>query len=665
MSTNSAEVLLQPASPPLPDQATSADRAAVVKTAHDWGYSGGAIKSRLDLWHGRRILDVGMGAGPHSISFIEGGAASYVGVDPLLGSDHVRDFRNLKDPSLPAYHAFPYSMRDIMNIYPNVHLYSGLLEDVAAEIKANRVDIALMAAVTEHLERPHDVVRAIWELLEPGGHLWISHCNYYSWTGHHRNPRTVAAWKQNDPEQNKHVDWQHLEPTHPDYSNRNFNRVRMVDLRDVIDKYFEIVEWNVSVEGFRRLTPELRKKWANYTLEELLGQNIYITGRRRDAPLATDLSNRQFHHPKEDYLAGQDHSAEPIAPYTLAHSLFFTPKGEACSHSDNDHAGLRVIEQLRPGDKVTAAKFTNRLNLTVKEIVKVEGGAPRLTFVEPIPESVWRTSRDQWTLLEFGPGSTQSMDAGSSQTAVSKAPDLQPHVDTINRLLLPILESRIETLGRTKTRSHNFIKRLFLRIPQSRIQTLGETEAGAYNFYVQRMQRRNLFGDYEIAIAQQILKTGLGAQGVHEIGPGLGQLTFLLAYSGLPAIGIEIDRKRHATAALMLGAIGAAAPDVGNRCRVMFGEFPLSDSVLPPGQALALATNLVFTTDKATQLKILGAMRRYKSAIVDIDRLFDRRTDEAGRKLTLALIAEAGFKHIKPFLDLGDSGRYFLLRASS
>jgi hypothetical protein len=128
-----------------------------VQTARDWGYFGGAIKSRRDLWQGRRILDIGMGGGPHSISFIEGGAASYVGVDPLVGTDHVRDFRNLKDPSLPAYHAFPYSARDIMRIYPNIHLYTGLLEDVAAQIKANKVDIAMMAAVTEHLERPYDL----------------------------------------------------------------------------------------------------------------------------------------------------------------------------------------------------------------------------------------------------------------------------------------------------------------------------------------------------------------------------------------------------------------------------------------------------------------------------------------------------------------------------
>lgn len=197
----------------------SAEQEKVIAATRDWGYFSGAIKTRRDLWAGRRILDIGMGAGPHAVSFVHDGAASYVGVDPHVGSDHVRDFRSQKDPSIPGYHAFPYPIAEIMRLFPNVHLYSGLLESVAEKVKAHKVDIAMMAAVTEHLHRPHDVIRAIWEILEPDGHLWISHCNYYSWSGHHRLPRSVKQWDQSNAEQAKHIDWQHLEPTHPDYSN--------------------------------------------------------------------------------------------------------------------------------------------------------------------------------------------------------------------------------------------------------------------------------------------------------------------------------------------------------------------------------------------------------------------------------------------------------------
>src|SRR5262249_33988793 len=160
------------------------------------------------------------------------------------------------------------------------------------------------------------------------GLLWISHCNYYSWTGHHYPPRSVAAWDRSDPTENEHVDWKHLEPTHRAYTNPNFNRIRLEDLRAVIAKYFEIIEWKIAVEGLPRLTPELRKKWRKYSLAELLGQNIYITGKRRDVPLDTDLKDRQLFHPDERYLDDKDYSHEDLTPYYLSHSVFFSSRGE-------------------------------------------------------------------------------------------------------------------------------------------------------------------------------------------------------------------------------------------------------------------------------------------------------------------------------------------------
>ena len=68
-----------------------------IEIARDWGYFAGSIKQRKDLWKGLRILDVGMGGGPHSLSYISLGAAGYYGVDPVAGTDHVRDFRSNKD----------------------------------------------------------------------------------------------------------------------------------------------------------------------------------------------------------------------------------------------------------------------------------------------------------------------------------------------------------------------------------------------------------------------------------------------------------------------------------------------------------------------------------------------------------------------------------------
>jgi SAM-dependent methyltransferase len=381
------------------DLLTPDRRAELVQAAREWGYFAGAIKSRRDLWHGRRILDVGMGAGPHSISFIEGGCAAYVGVDPLIGSEHVRDFRNLKDPSIPAYHAFPFSSDEIMNIMPDVHLYAGLLEDVAEQVTAHQVDIAMLAAVTEHLTDPEAVFRSIWQLLAPDGLLWLSHCNYYSWTGHHAPPRSVAGWDRTNPAHNAVVDWQHLEPESPHYRNPNFNRMRLGDFRELIENYFDIIEWNVSVEALERLTPELREKYRKYTLEELLGQNIYVTARRRATPAGKDFSDRVFHHPPEDYQWTKDYRAQPLRRFEVMNSVFLQPGNMVCSHSTNNFAGAKVLARMAVGDRIVLRKFVNTLDLTVAEVIVMPSGERRVRVVEQVPDSVLQGNYDQWSII--------------------------------------------------------------------------------------------------------------------------------------------------------------------------------------------------------------------------------------------------------------------------
>jgi len=372
------------------------EKASLIKCAEEWGYFRGSIKSRTDLWKGRRLLDVGMGAGPHSVSFIEGGALSYVGVDPFVGSDHVRDFRNMQDPSLPGYHAFPYSTDQIMEIHDNVHLYSDFLENVGDEVKNHKVDMAMMAAVTEHLQRPDEVFKTIWEILSKDGLLWYSHCNYYSWSGHHRRPRNPKQWDHNDPEHEKVVQWRHLEPDHPDYNNDNFNRVRICDLRDLTHKYFEILEWSVSVEGYELLTPDLRYKYRKYTLEELYGQNIYVTGRRRDVPLDMDLSDRQFFHPAEDYMAANEYFDEDRNLWDLMGSVYFGKNNMLNSHSNNSNAGSRLFNTLTSGDKLRVTKFVESMELTVDQVIRPKGGLVRISFKEDVPDDLIENNYDQW-----------------------------------------------------------------------------------------------------------------------------------------------------------------------------------------------------------------------------------------------------------------------------
>lgn len=557
----------------------SAEQEAAIAAARDWGYFNGAIKTRRDLWAGKRILDIGMGAGPHALSFIHAGAKGYVGVDPHVGTDHVRDFRSQKDPSFPGYHAFPFGTAEIMRLFPTVQLYSGLLESVADQVKAHKVDIAMMAAVTEHLHRPHDVVRAIWEILEPGGHLWISHCNYYSWTGHHRLPRSVKTWDRSSAEQAKHVDWQHLEATHADYANSNFNRVRLEDLKAVVDTYFEIVEWKVSVEAFDRLTPELRRKWKKYTLAELLGQNIYITGRRRDVPLTRSLPLDQLYHPKETYLADADHSGDDPAPYGLANSVFFSKLGEMCSHTDNALAGLRVFARLKPGDKVNVQKFKTQLTFTVAEVLHPKGSDPRLKLVEVVPETILNGNHDQWSMIDFGPryrapdvqtrptvGGTLPLIANSAATAVAlsvpaparpvtpKADDGQPRPN------LDLARSTLRAIGRYASDMTDV--RYLLKLAdaigddayaalQARHRTTIESAVRADGN--QKYIDVPYWTAHKLAMAKKLGLTSGPPKALLDLGTGAAHILRIAVDHGHTALGIDIAEPTYADIAQLLG----------------------------------------------------------------------------------------------------------------
>jgi hypothetical protein len=388
------------------------ERRELVEAARAWGYFRGAIKARRDLWLGKRILDVGMGGGPHAVAFMELGARGYVGVDPHVGSDRVRDFRSREDPSIPEYHAFPYSAAEIMRLYPGVHLYSGLVEELTPALAAHRVDVAILGAVSEHLRDPIAVFRAVFERLDAGGLLWFVHCPYTSWTGHHAQPRRIERWDRSDPTQNAVVDWQHLDPAHPLYGDPTLNRIRTGDLRDLVEKYFEIIEWRESIYALDRLTPEIRERWRKYTLSELLTRNLYVTACRRREPLATDLSGRQLYQPDEGYLASADHRGEDLEPYRHLHSVYFGRDGALRSHSDNDHAGRRVFAGLRPGDRIRLRKAHAQLWLTVRD-ADADPPAGKLRVRERVPAFARRASPEQWTIAEVIRGGEAAPPSGA------------------------------------------------------------------------------------------------------------------------------------------------------------------------------------------------------------------------------------------------------------
>lgn len=198
---------------------------------------------------------------------------------------------------------------------------------------------------------------------------------------------------------------------------------------------------------------------------------------------------------------------------------------------------------------------------------------------------------------------------------------------------------------------------ILMPVARMRIETMGLEESGAYNFYDVRVGHGTLFADYELAIARKLAEYGPGGL-VHEIGVGWGQLSFLLAAIGIDTVALEVDRRRYAAGSSLHAVIAAADPKTAQHCQVLFEKFPSPD--LSPKGAVALATNLVFTTSPEQRRAIITALSRYDAAIIDVDRFLVSSKPE-NRPALLAEFEAQGLAG-EPFLDLGASACFYRFR---
>ena len=215
-----------------------------------------------------------MGQGPHSVFYIENGAKSYTGVVPDMDLNGNGTVRNHTHNDLRE--KFPFSPNNIMQLYPNIKLHNCLLEELNDDEQLEKYDLIIMTMVTEHLQDNPTVIKQCHKFLQKNGIIWSSHANYYFWDGHHEIPRYSQFNSSNNND--KFTNWKHLYPDSPVYYQRNLNRIKLKDLNNIFEKYFEVeCDLNLANPLISIIPENIKNDFPDLSTEDLISQHpIYI-----------------------------------------------------------------------------------------------------------------------------------------------------------------------------------------------------------------------------------------------------------------------------------------------------------------------------------------------------------------------------------------------------
>ncbi len=232
------------------------------------------------------VIDVGCGMGLHGLGFLLEGARTYTGIDPLI-KPRSSILKNLHSGQRLDCGWTP---DELMQRIPRFHMIRGLSSDLEGK---SQFDVATLHNATEHLTDLPGVFQSIARLLRPGGRLIFSHHNWFSWNGHHQEPKTIGRFQPSHPDHQRFADWQHLQGSHPPehYVMTKLNRLRLDQVRAITSTHFEIETARLFPstpnQGAGRLTDAIRARHPDLTETDFTTQSLFCVARLKPPTAAT------------------------------------------------------------------------------------------------------------------------------------------------------------------------------------------------------------------------------------------------------------------------------------------------------------------------------------------------------------------------------------------
>jgi SAM-dependent methyltransferase len=197
------------------------------------------------------------------------------------------------------------------------------------------------------------------------------------------------------------------------------------------------------------------------------------------------------------------------------------------------------------------------------------------------------------------------------------------------------------------------------KVLEARESELGSDGAGLYDYYSAMLKRGIVLQDYEVSLADAVLASTSPDAPILDIGAGVGVLAAYFAAKGRTVITLEHDRRRQDSARAFFEAFAAANPDAAARIDLRAGTFPVAGMDLP-SSGVALFTNITGGASEAQRDAMVNAVRPFSWVVFDAQRFLIRH--RAGEALpNVQAFWRAGFRRMRPLVDLGLEAEYYLV----
>jgi SAM-dependent methyltransferase len=226
--------------------------------------------------HDRDLLHLYCGQSLNGVAFRALGARTYTGVDENVSLIRKKFRSRVRKETVDL----GLSLSDVTRLMPGITF-----------LKSDKIGLsdAFDGVVLQGAHRildPEATFAQLHRALRPRGQIWLSHDNFYAWGGHQGDPKSPSRYDPQDSAQKAFVDWGHVmfDPPEGHRFRTSLNRLRIVDLRRIVDTYFEVEQWKEVPDRSSippRLTPAVRRKLKGFTDQDLLTKQVICRATKR------------------------------------------------------------------------------------------------------------------------------------------------------------------------------------------------------------------------------------------------------------------------------------------------------------------------------------------------------------------------------------------------